>query len=171
MNAPVWFSSFWRQRTASERRTLTVAAVALIALLGYQFIWSPVQHAATQAHERLVQAEQLAAFTAQAKTTLMQAGQKSVQASPVSPMLWVEQVARSVGIEQQLVQRQPDGADRVQLTFAAVPFDSLLRWLAQASEAGLVVQSASITPKNGDSNDTAGRVDAQITLAKRAAAS
>ena len=86
-------------------------------------------------------------------------------------MLWVEQAARTVGIEQQLVQRQPDGDDRVQLKFAAVPFDSLLRWLAQANEAGLSVQSANITPKNGDSSDAAGLVDAEITLAKHAASS
>jgi general secretion pathway protein M len=101
----------------------------------------------------------------------MQAGPKSAQPSAVSPMLWVEQAARTVGIEQQLVQRQPDGDDRVQLKFAAVPFDLLLRWLAQANDAGLSVQSANITPKNGDSSDAAGLVDAEITLAKRAAAS
>jgi general secretion pathway protein M len=171
MNTPVWFSTFWQQRNASERRTLTLAATALVALLGYQFIWSPVQRADANAHNRLVQAEQLAAFTAQAKTTLMKARPKSAQPHFVSPMLWVEQAARSVGIEQQLIQRQPDGEDRVQLKFAAVPFDLLLRWMAQASDAGLDVQSASITPKSGDSTGVAGLVDAQITLAKRASAS
>ena len=171
MNTPDWFSSFWQQRNASERRTLTLAAIALVTLLGYQFVWSPVQRADTKAHDRLVQAEQLAAFTAQAKATLMQAGPKPAQPRLVSPMLWVEQAARTVGIEQQLVQRQPDGDDRVQLKFAAVPFDSLLRWLAQASKAGLDVQSANITPKSGNSSDAAGLVDAQITLAKHAATS
>lgn len=171
MNTPVWFSTFWQQRNARERRTLTLAAIALVTLLGYQFVWSPVQRADTEAHDRLVQAEQLATFTAQAKTTLMQAGPKSAQPHLVSPMLWVEQAARTVGIEQQLVQRQPDGDDRVQLKFAAVPFDSLLSWLAQASEVGLDVQSASITPKGGDSSGAVGLVDAQITLAKHAATS
>lgn len=171
MNAPVWFSSFWQQRNQSERRTLTLAAIALVALMGYQFLWSPIQQANQKAHDRLAQAEQLAAFTAQAKKMLMQAGQKSAQPNAVSPMLWVEQAARRVGIEQQLVQRQPDGDDRVQLKFAAVPFNSLLRWLAQASEAGLDVQSANITPKSGDSSAATGLVDADITLAKHAAAS
>lgn len=169
MNIPVWFSAFWQQRNASERRTLTLAAIALVALLGYQFVWSPVQRADARAHDYLAQAEQLAAFTAQAKTALMQIKPKSTQPSSVSPMLWVEQAARRVGIEQQLVQRQPDGDDRVQLKFAAVSFDSLLSWLAQASEDGLRVQSASITPKGGDSTGAAGLVDAQITLVKHAA--
>ncbi len=171
MNTPVWFSSFWQQRNQSERRTLTLAAIALVGLVGYQFVWSPMQQAGQRAHDRLTQAEQLAAFTAQAKKTLIQAGSKTAQPSAVSPMLWVEQAARTVGIEQQLVQRQPDGDDRVQLKFAAVPFDSLLRWLAQANEAGLSVQSANITPKSGNSSDAAGLVDAEITLAKHAASS
>lgn len=171
MKTTVWFSGFWQQRNASERRTLMLAAIALVALLGYQFVWTPVQQANQKARERLAQAEQLAAFTAQAKKTLMQAGSKSVQPSAVSPMLWVEQAARSVGIEQQLIQRQPKGDGRVQLKFASVPFNSLLRWLAQASEAGLTVQSASLTPKNGDPSSANGLVDAEITLAKHAAAS
>lgn len=171
MNRPVWFSSFWQQRNASERRTLTLAALTLVALLGYQFVWSPVQRAYTQAKDRLAQAEQLASFTAKTKNILMQAGSKSTQAQAVSPMLWVGQSTQAAGIAPQLILQQPVGADQVKLKFAAVPFDSLLRWLAKSKEAGLYVQHASITPKGGSSNRAAGLVDAQITLVKQAATS
>ena len=171
MKTPIWFSTFWQQRNASERRTLTLAASALVVLLGYQFLWSPVQQAAKEADERLARAEQLAAFTAQAKTVLMQATPKSGPTDPVSPMLWVEEAARAVGIEQQLVQRQPEGDDRVQIKFAAVPFDALLRWLARANGAGLRVQVAGITPAGDDPTQTTGRVDAEITLARQTARS
>ena len=171
------FTAFWRQRSAQEQRTLRLASIAFIALLAYQLIWSPVQQAAKTASERLAATQKLAAFTAEAKQTLSRqtASPGENQAPPASLMatslmVWVEQAARTAGIEQQLSQRQPlvgsgEGKERVQLKFSAVPFASLLRWLAQANAAGIAVVQLDITPPQGANN---GLVDATIQLARQA---
>ncbi len=166
------FTAFWRQRSAQEQRTLRLALIAFIALLAYQLIWSPVQQAAKTASERLAATQKLAAFTAEAKQTLSRqtASPGENQAQPASLMVWVEQAARTAGIEQQLSQRQPlvgsgEGKERVQLKFSAVPFASLLRWLAQANAAGIAVVQLDITPPQGANN---GLVDATIQLARQA---
>jgi general secretion pathway protein M len=164
-------SVFWRQRSPQEQRTLRLALIALIVLLAYQLIWSPVQQAAKIASERLATAQKLAVFTAQAKETLSHQRPSSGenQAQLPSLMVWVEQAARATGIEQQLSQRQPlggaaAGQERVQLKFSAVPFESLLRWLAQANAAGIRVSQLDITPPQGAKT---GLVDANIQLGRQ----
>jgi general secretion pathway protein M len=168
------FQAFWRQRTAQEQRTLRIAALALSLLLAYQLIWSPIQQAAKSATAQLDSTQKLAAFTQDAKQTLMRAAApaKPSQTQSVTLMVWVEQAARSMGIEPQLTQRQPvtngaDGLERVQLKFSAVPFDPLLRWLAQANSAGFGVVQLEITAQPGSKT---GLVDASIQLGRRGGA-
>ncbi len=164
--------AFWRQRTPQEQRTLRLAMLVISLLLAYQLIWSPIQQAAKSATLQLESTQKLAAFTQEAKQTLMRAGApaKASQTQSVALMVWVEQAARAMGIEPQLTQRQPvandaDGRERVQLKFSAVPFDSLLRWLAEASSAGFGVVQLEITPQPGSKT---GLVDASIQLGRRA---
>ncbi|MHB8921208.1 MAG: type II secretion system protein GspM [Halothiobacillus sp.] len=164
------FTTFWLQRSPQERRTLSLAAIVLAVLLAYQLIWNPVQQWAAAAQERLDTTQKLAAFTAQAKQTLARtpAPTGAEQAPQISLMVWVEQAARSMGIERQLTQRQPvgnptEGDQRVQLKFAAVPFDTLLRWLAQANASGFGVVRLEITPQAADRT---GLVDATIQLGR-----
>lgn len=165
------FLVFWRQRSAQEQRTLRFAALALALLLAYQLIWNPIQQAAKSASLQLDSAQKLAAFTQEAKRRLMDDA-KPAGANPppsVSLMVWVEQAARAIGIEPQLTQRQPiansaDGKERVQLKFSAVPFDPLLRWLAEANAAGFGIVQLEITPQPGSKT---GLVDASIQLGRR----
>lgn len=165
------WTSFWQQRTEQERRTLKIAAVALALLLGYQLVWTPLQHAVQREEVRLSDARSLAQFAAQARLTLSRSAPSVAQKAPtgssqVPPMLWVEQAAQTMGIQNELVQRQPEGDDRVQLKFAAVSFDTLLQWLARAHEDGLQVIRADVTPQGGDTAHPAGRVDATLLLGR-----
>lgn len=159
---------FWLQRSAQERRTLTLAAGALVVMMGYQLVWTPVQQAVRREQVRLTDAQALARFSAQARTVLSRTKPAAVSqgTTALSPMIWVEQAARTMAIQDELVQRQPDGDDRVQLKFAAVPFDTLVRWLAQARAAGLQVLRADITPQSADTAHPAGRVDASLLLGR-----
>lgn len=162
--------AFWQQRSAQERRTLGWSAAALVVLLGYQLIWMPLQDWAQREHTRLVAAQTLAGFTAKARVVLTRTTPPSMAHSQtnVPPMLWVEQAAQDMGIQQELVQRQPAGDQRVQLKFADVPFDILLRWLARAHDAGLQVVRADVTPPGHDSAKQNGRVDATLQLGRMA---
>lgn len=159
---------FWQQRSAQERRTLLLAAVAVVLMLGYQFVWTPIQQAAQRESARLAAAQDLAQFSARARGVLSRATPVAAPQSSTNlpPMLWVEQAARKMGIQDALIQRQPDGDDRVQLKFAAVPFETLVQWLMQAHAAGLSVLRADITPQNGDAAHPAGRVDASLVLSR-----
>lgn len=166
-----WIGGFWQQRTEQERRTLKIAAVALFLLLGYQLVWMPLQHAVQREEARLVDARELAQFAAQARLTLSRSTPSAVQKIPTGssqmpPMLWVEQAAQTMGIQNELVQRQPEGDDRVQLKFAAVSFDTLLLWLARAHEVGLQVIRADVTPQAGNPAHPEGRVDATLLLGR-----
>lgn len=163
-------STFWQQRSAQERRTLGWSAAVLIVLLGYQLIWMPLHDLVQREHTRLAATQTLAGFTARARVALTRAPPPSM-AHPqtnLPPMLWVEQAAQDMGIQQELVQRQPTGDQHVQLKFADVPFDILLRWLARAHDAGLQVIRADVTPPSHDPAQRNGRVNATLQLGRAA---
>lgn len=158
MNA-VW-QHFWQQRSPQEQRTFSLAALALALMLGYQFVWTPIHHAAQTADARLAEAQALAAFTTQARQTLT-ASQPRAPINPAAvigaPLVWLGQQAKAAGIDTTLSAQQmtPDG---IQLAFDGVPFNALIRWLNQTQAAGFAVLRAEIRP-TGD-----GLAQATLTL-------
>lgn len=158
MNA-VW-QHFWQQRSPQEQRTLSLAALALALMIGYQFVWTPIHHAAQTADARLAEAQALAAFTAQARQTLTASRPRaSVDTAAVTgaPLVWLGQQAKAAGIDTTLSTQQMT-ADGIQLAFDGVPFNALIRWLNQAQAAGFTVLRAEIRPID------AGLVQATLTL-------
>lgn len=159
MNA-LW-QHFWQQRSPQEQRTLSLAAAALVLMLGYQFLWSPIQHAAHSAETRLQETQALAAFTAQARQTLTAAQSTTVAATPTqisgAPLVWLGQQATAAGIANHLKDQQMTD-DGIQLSFDGVNFDDFIRWLGTVHAAGFRVLRADIHP-NG-----AGQAHLSLTL-------
>lgn len=147
MNA-LW-KHFWQQRSPQEQRTLSLAAAALLLMLGYQFLWSPIQQAAHSAQARLQETQALAAFTAQARQTLTGARPASVTANPAqisgAPLVWLGQQAKTAGIADTLKDQQIT-ADGIQLRFDGVNFDAFIRWLGTVNAAGFRVVRSNIHP-------------------------
>lgn len=147
MNA-LW-QHFWQQRSPQEQRTLSLAAAALLLMLGYQFLWSPIQQAARNAETRLQEAQALAAFTAQARHTLTGTRPSAATANPAqirgAPLVWLGQQAKTAGIADHLKDQQitPDG---IQLSFDGVNFDAFIRWLGSVHAAGFRVLRSDIHP-------------------------
>lgn len=158
MNA-VW-QHFWQQRSPQEQRTLSLAALALALMIGYQLVWTPIHHAAQTADARLKESQSLATFTAQARQTLT-GSQHRAPINPAAvigaPLVWLGQQAKAAGIDTTLGSQQitPDG---IQLEFDGVPFNALIRWLNQTQAAGFSVVRAEIRP-TGD-----GLAHATLTL-------
>ena len=159
MNA-LW-QSFWQQRSPQEQRTLILAAIALILMLGYQLLWAPLHQAAKTADARLQETQALADFTAQAKQSLT-SNQSRPQVTPPlamdAPLVWLSQQATSAGLSDALKSQQitPDG---IELQFDGVSFDALLRWLSQTEAAGFRVVRSDMRPQG------AGLAHITLTLA------
>jgi general secretion pathway protein M len=79
-----------------------------------------------------------------------------------SPLLITQQLTRDMELEAFVGQAQSQGEAGVQISFKALPYESLVRWLAQASQRGLRVHSLMLIPVGAE-----GRCQVQATLEQR----
>jgi type II secretory pathway component PulM len=76
-----------------------------------------------------------------------------------SPLLITQQLTRDMELAPFLGQAQSQGETGVQISFKALPYESLLRWLAQVSQRGLHVRSLTLMPVGAD-----GRCQVEVML-------
>jgi len=144
MRAREW----WAQRTLRERQLLILATLALV-IAGW--VMGVIQPGMQRLHalETTVasQREQLREMQQAARELVMLRG-AVVDAIPSgeSPLLITQQLIRDMALEPFLGQAQSQGETGVQISFKELPYESLLRWLAQVSQRGLRVRSLTLVP-------------------------
>lgn len=157
MRAREW----WAQRTPRERRLLMLAMLALVI-----FGW--VVGVIRPGMQRLRGLETtVAAQREQLREMKQAAGElatlRSVAANAIpsgeSPLLITQQLTRDMELEAFVGQAQSQGEAGVQISFRALPYESLLRWLAQVSQRGLRVRSLTLVPVGAD-----GQCQVHVTL-------
>ena len=145
MNVREW----WAQRTLREQRLLLLALVSLVIggwIVGVIRPGTAHLHAleAAVAGQRAQlkrmerAADELATLRADPAMPAIAAGE--------SPLLTVQQLGRDMELEAFMEQAQSQGQEGVQVRFKALPYESLLRWLAQASQRGLRVRALTLAP-------------------------
>ena len=151
----------WNKLAPRERRLATIGGVLTGVTLLYVLLWLPVQKELARLRvsvpEERAQAMQMRQQAASIKPLRARSGAK-----PASGMLLpvIEQSATARGMRGFVKRMEADGGNGVQLTLEAVPFNSLLSWLADLQGShSLLVESASM-----DAHSAPGTVNAKLKL-------
>lgn len=137
----------WSRASVRERRMVTVAAIVVIAGLGWTFVWQPAQaDVARLARDLPRQQAVLAAARAQAEQ-LPALERTPAPARALDPLAAVERALAERGVRN-AVSLLDLSEGRVRLTFAAIRFDALTGVLdTLAKSAGMRVADATITQR------------------------
>lgn len=159
MSAVDRFRAWWSALAERERRVFGGGAAVLALLVAWLGVWEPLANAArrqqvnlTAARALAVQLETLAASTPRGTTPPAGTGQ--------SLLAIVDASSKASAMAKPPSRLQPEGDNTVRIWLDDVPFDALLRWLAELqSRYGVRVDNADIERESGP-----GLVNARLTL-------
>ena len=151
----------WSKLAPSERRLAMIGGVLLGIALLYTLLWLPVQKELTRLRvsvpEERAQLQRMRAQAASIKPLRARSGAKP---APGTLLSVIEQSASARGLRGFVRRMEADGGSGVQLTLDAVPFNSLLSWLADLQDShSLLVESTSL-----DAHTAPGTVNAKLKL-------
>lgn len=151
----------WGKLAPGERRLATIGGVLLGMALLYTLLWLPVQKELTRLRvsvpEERAQLQRMRAQAASIKPLRARSGAKP---APGTLLSVIEQSASARGLRGFVTRMEADGGTGVQLTLDAVPFNSLLSWLADLQDShSLLVESTSL-----DAHTAPGTVNAKLKL-------
>lgn len=154
MTPITWFA----ERSLREKRMILV----MLALAAVTLVWAaalPLRNAVTSARTRQVDAVVRLGRTRNAVDELRRAQRAGIV--PLAGDLATTVRARAEAAGFALASAEPDGA-RLRVAIAAARPGALFRWIAELEAAGVLIESASVTP-NADQT-----VAVQLTLGGRA---
>lgn len=147
----------------AERERLMAKAGGLLVgvTLVYLMFWEPVQNELTRLRtavpEKQVQLVRMRALAAQ-----VQPLRGRVAQPPASGALlgMVEQSAAARGLRTQITRIEAEGTNGLQLTLEAMPFNSLVAWLAELQENNAIA----VDQANLDAHAKPGQVSGKVRL-------
>ena len=139
--------NWWAGLAAREQRLVSIAAVVLSVGAFYWFVWQPLQQGYVNKQVALSQAQLQLAKLQQALPQLQQAGASQGRVGGSLAQI-VSNSSRSYNIR---VSRMQPQNDQLQLVLEDVPFEQLLRWLAQLQTTN-GVKLVSLDVANTDSS-------------------
>ena len=151
----------WNKLATSERRLMMIGGVVVSVTLLYMMMWLPVQKELTRLRvsvpEERAQLQRMRVQAASIQPLRARSGTRPAAGTLVSV---IEQSATTRGMRGFVTRMETDGGNGVQLTLDAVPFNSLLSWLADLQDShSLLVESTSM-----DSHTAPGTVNAKLKL-------
>ena len=151
----------WNKLAPSERRLAMIGGVVVGATLLYVLLWLPIQKELTRLRvsvpEERAQLQRMRAQAASIKPLRARSGAKP---APGTLLSVIEQSASARGMRGFVTRMEADGGNGVQLTLDAVPFNSLLSWLADLQDShSLLIESTSM-----DAHSAPGTVNAKLKL-------
>lgn len=157
MRAREW----WSLRTPREQHLLILGVLAVVVTGWIVGVIRPgMERLRALETTVLAQREQMREMQQAAKeVATLRDGTQNVIRSAESPLLIVQQLIRDMELEPFVRQAQSQGDAGVQISFMELPYESLLRWLAQVSQHGLRVRTLTLVPVSGE-----GKSHVQVTL-------
>lgn len=149
----------WNALPARTRLLALAGAVVIGALLLYTAVWAPLQKDLTRLRDAVPRATgQLEWMRSQAP--LAKAARARVVTTSGSLTSSIEQSATTHGVRSYVARIEQEGSAGARVTLDAVPFNSLVTWLADLQAAqGAVIEDATI-----DAHATPGLVNARLRL-------
>ncbi|HJX18565.1 MAG TPA: type II secretion system protein M [Acidiferrobacterales bacterium] len=151
----------WNKLAPRERRLATAGGIVVGITLLYMLFWLPVQKELARLRvsvpEERTQLQRMRSQAAVIKPLRARSGAKPAAGTLLSV---VEQTASARGMRGFITRMEASGGNGVQLTLDAVPFNSLLSWLADLQDShSLLVESTSL-----DAHTAPGTVNAKLKL-------
>jgi general secretion pathway protein M len=154
--------SWWAGLAERERRVLGGGGIALALIVLYTGAWEPL--AAAQ-QRRALDLQAARAMAVQLEDLAAVAGRgapRTVQGAGQSLLAIVDQSRKATAITKPPTRLQPEGDNTVRVVLEDVPFDALVRWLADLQmRYGVRVDNADIERESGP-----GLVSARLTLTR-----
>ena len=155
---------WWRNLSDREKLIVGGGGSLTLLLLVYLFIWSPFISTISMDKNQVKYQRSLLIWMKQADTELkgLAASGASVQRTTETQLLSVVDASlKTAQLNQYASSIGQSGAKKVLIKFKQVPFDSLIKWLAENWKTrGIKVTQISVTPDKGIS----GIVDADVFL-------
>lgn len=154
---------WWINLSLREKQYVSLGTVAVLILLFYSLIWSPLSNKVISMRGQIQRNEQLLAWiqTADKQIQLVEKNlQQSASSSSTSLLSTTQNLINESTLSSQLSQLRQADSDSVQLSFKQVDFDKLIAWLAETSKTQrFVVSQLTVTP-----SPSPGIVSAELTL-------
>jgi general secretion pathway protein M len=156
----------WLESLAARERVMViVGAIALLLLLFYSLLWSPLRSGYLALQEGVGGQRETAVWMEQSAQTLAQLKRSRGPAASglggQSLLALADRTARSDKLGNALKKVEPEGRDSVKVWLEGASFDVLVGWLGTLNEKyGINVDSVTLERVS----ETAGRVNARITL-------
>ena len=153
----------WSGLADRERRVVGGGAVALALILVYLVAWTPVTRLH---HKREVALKESRALAVQLERLAGEVQARRGGAAPIatnqSLLSLVDQTRKASPLTKPPSRLEPDGDSTVRIWMEDVPFDALVRWLADLQQKyGVRVDTADIERQSAP-----GLVNARLTLMK-----
>lgn len=117
--------------------------VAVVIVL-WALVWTPLRSGASDLGQQVASQEKLLANLYRAEALKRAGGANNPSNRAGSLVVVVDQTTRAAGLQSALTRNQPDGADGIRVTLKEAQFDSVVRWLADLSSAGVSVETVSV---------------------------
>ena len=137
---------WWQARARRERSILAAGAVALAAAILWAYVWTPIAAERDRLVESLPRMRLAARDVARAAAEIppLRAAARA-RGDAASPQSAVTDALKAAGLGDGQTRVATLGENRIQVTLRPVPFDALLRVLAQLAEShGLAVESMAV---------------------------
>ncbi|MBK1734189.1 hypothetical protein CKO15_02600 [Halorhodospira abdelmalekii] len=155
---------WWAGREVRERWLVVSAAVVVLLVLPYVWIWEPLVERAEQLEASVAEQRRDLAWMRGAAEVVAAAERSGGAGEPVtddrSLLGLVDRSARAAGLEERVTRVQPEGGGRVRVWLERAPFNDLVQWLDGLEAAAGVSVSALTVERTREE----GLVNARLTL-------
>jgi general secretion pathway protein M len=157
------FSAWWATLAPREQRLLAVGGAVVALAVLHAAVWQPAVRARRALHSDLAAARALAGTLEVLAAELQRnRGAGTVTGAGQSLLAVVDQSRRASSLTKPPSRLQPEGESTVRIWMEDVPFDALLRWLADLQlRHGVRVETADIERESAP-----GLVNARLTLVR-----
>ena len=139
--------SLWLARSEKERRLMLLGVFMIAPLLIYAVIWQPL--ALRVSHwERVLPRQRAALAVMRQEASMVRSLRAHVGHAPTGTGLLslIEQRAQVAAISGMLSELSPRGAHKAEAVFTKVPFNALVRFLADLGARGVEPARAELAP-------------------------
>lgn len=157
-------AKWWQGLAPNERRMLALGAPLAVLLLGWALLWHPLASKRAQLMQDVDNQRRDLAYVqvgAAEVVRLRAAGTRSrADRQGRSLLALTDATARGAGLERSLKRVEPVGSRSVRVSFDAVGFDALVRWIEELSR-NYGVEASDLS---ADRAEGIGLVNARVTL-------
>ena len=154
---------WWMNLSQREQRVLMAGAIAVLALLLWRGVWTPINTRVHALRQRVVARQSeltwMQGAAAQIRQLRAEAGPRGNGGTGLIDV--VDRAAKRNGIRSALTRMSPQGNNRLAVDLGKVDFDGLMRWLAALQQAGVTVHTLAV-----NRSDTPGVVQAHCVVGR-----